>query len=219
MKYFFLLAKVALQLKAASLLPSCPHPPSNLINVWIISSQPQPAYSSQKRQSDRSTKVCKGSPEKALQGFMLVLQAGPWRISPYPRLLIKMFTQQKPGLRRKSYHSAPRKIKCSLDHELRRLLLGAEGRKGVPGKAIAKARTRSYAVMQVDVQPSVWETAKGLLWPEQRERDECKRSEPERWVRSLFCSRCVGFILEVSATLLYCVPSFHFNFSRCHCHS
>lgn len=54
---------------------------------------------------------------------------------------------------------------------------GPQGRKGVPGKEMAKERQEA---VQVDVQPSVWDTVKGLLWPEQRGRDECGRNEPNR---------------------------------------
>lgn len=71
--------------------------------------------------------------------------------------------------------------------------------------------------MKVDVPPSVWETAKGLVWLEQREhRDESARSEQESWVSvPPSGSRCVGFILELSATVPHRVPNLPSSFSRC----
>lgn len=93
--------------------PLAPH----TLPIWstsgVISSQPQPACPLKKQTNSRVQRFAQSLLEKHFKRPSLYVGKHLENLSLYSRLLIKMFTQQKPGLMEKRYHSASKKTKCS----------------------------------------------------------------------------------------------------------
>lgn len=118
MRYFFTLQKFFSSSQMPHFSSSCPTHPSNLVNFWSRQFSASACMSTQKKKkpNSRVQRFAQSLLEKHFRRSSLYVGRPLENLSLYSRLLIKMFTQQKPGLMEKRYHSASKKIKCSPYH-------------------------------------------------------------------------------------------------------
>lgn len=101
---------------------------------------------SEKTNKHESPQVCKEPPEKALQGTILVIQVGPWKISPLPQDANQNVYPRETRAEEKEVSFCFQENKIfSLSCTEKYIFPGAKDRKGISGKEITKARTRRCA--------------------------------------------------------------------------
>lgn len=144
---------------------------------------------SAKTRVQRSTK---SSLRKHFRGSYSVMQESLQRISSHPSLLNKMFTRQKPGLRKE--------VSISLQWE-GFFPPSVEGRNGISGEEIIRARTRNYesacpikTFIQVGVTPK-YPTSRGCGVVRTKGPQESGMTEQDRDIRSPSGSSGSVFVL------------------------